>query len=187
MGIPEMIQRQTEMAMVCPSSALRRSCPRLNRFLELCRRNGRLASSEDGGSMIEFALVSTAMMSFVMVVMQLCLAFYSFGMITDCAREATRWAITRGSTCQTSALASCTTTTTAISNYAKGLGYPNIGGGTMTVTTTFPDTYNSVANCETPSVCRVMVTITYSVPIKLPLVPKNAISLSTASQMYFVQ
>lgn len=150
-------------------------------------RNSNLMGSEDGGTLIEFALVLSAMMTFVMVVMQLCIAFYSFGMITECAREATRWAITRGATCQTASLTSCTTTTTAISTYAKGLGYPNIGGGTMNVTTTFPDTYNSIANCETPSVCRVMVTITYTVPIKLPLVPKNAISLSTSSKMYFVQ
>lgn len=150
-------------------------------------QNGDLIRGEDGGSLIEFALVLTAMMTFVMVVMQLCIAFYSYGMITECAREATRWAVTRGSTCQTSSLTSCTTTTTAISNYAKSLGYPNIGGGTMNVTTTFPDTYNSIANCETPSVCRVLVTITYTVPIKLPLVPKNAISLSTSSKMYFVQ
>jgi hypothetical protein len=119
--------------------------------------------------------------------MQLCIAFYSYGMITECAQEATRWAVTRGSTCQTSSLTSCTTTTTAISAYAKGLGYPNIGAGTMNVTTTFPDTYNSVANCESPSACRVMVSITYTVPIKLPLVPKNAISLSATSEMYFVQ
>lgn len=141
--------------------------------------------------MIEFALVSTVMMTFILVVMQLCIALYTYGMICESAREATRWAATRGATCQTPLSTSCTANATSVSNYAKGLGFPNIGGGTVTVNTTpnvmFPDTYNGTANCQTPSVCRVVVSVTYTMPITMPLVPKNAIALSTISKMYYIQ
>lgn len=167
--------------------ALWRRCPAAGRFLAWCSRSDGMASNEDGATLVEFALTASAMLAFVFMIMQLCIAFYSSGMINEVAREATRWAITRGSTCQTASLGSCTTTTAAVTAYANGLGFPNIGGGTMNVVTSFPDTNGSIANCETPSLCHVKVVITYVVPITLPLVPKNSISLSTQSEMYFVQ
>lgn len=183
------IQRRMVRAARWPSRALRRCCPR--RCAAWCCGNGGIASGEDGATLIEFALVTTAMMTFVFVVMQLCVAFYSYGMICETARETTRWAALRGSGCQTAALASCTAKSTDIVAYAMGLGYPNIGGGTLNVNSTasvmFPDTYNGTANCQAATFCRVVVQITYTVPITLPLVPKNSISLATVSEMYYVQ
>jgi len=150
-------------------------------------RRGRLVRGEDGGSLVEFAFVTTAMMTFVLVVMQLCIAFYSYGLICETAREATRWASTRGGSCQTSSLTSCTATPAQVTSYAQGLKYPNIGGGTLGITTTNPDTFNSIANCQAASACRVVVAINYTVKITLPLVPKNAIAISTQSEMYYLQ
>jgi Flp pilus assembly protein TadG len=143
---------------------------------------------EDGGSMIEFALTISVALTLVFVIMQLCLALYMYGMIGETAREATRWAIVRGSTCVTGSGTSCTTTTTAITAYAKGLGFPNVGGGTLTVTPTYPDTnpVGGAANCQAPG-CRVKVAIAYTVVIAMPFVPKNNISLNTSSEMYILQ
>ena len=182
MCIEENKQRMERVA-----NALRRRCPLAGRFLAWCGRRDGIASNEDGATLIEFALTASAMFAFTFVIMQLCIAFYSAGMINEVAREATRWAITRGSTCQTASLASCTTTTAAVTAYANSRGFPNIGGGTMNIATTFPDTNGAITNCETPSICHVKVAITYTVPITLPLVPKNSIALSTMSEMYFVQ
>jgi Flp pilus assembly protein TadG len=151
------------------------------RRLALYRGKFQIAEQEEGRSLIEFAIVSSGMMMFVMVLMQLCLAFYSYGMITEVARETTRWAAVRGSTCETSASTSCTATVTTITSYAKGLGYPNIGGGTMTVTPSYiPSGTNTPGSV-------VKVAITYTVPITLPLVPKNSISLQTSSEMTILQ
>jgi Flp pilus assembly protein TadG len=148
------------------------------RILALRCHNRQIAREEEGSSLIEFAIVSSGMMLFVLVLMQLCIALYSYGMITEVARETTRWAATRGSTCETSASTSCTATTATITSYAKGLGYPNVGGGTMLVTPIFsPNTPGST----------VTVTITYTVPVTLPLVPKNSISLKTSSKMTILQ
>ncbi len=139
-----------------------------------------LAQGECGGSMIEFALTFSAMMTFVFVLMEICIAFYTYSMISECARETTRYAIVRGSTCLTASSTSCTASTATINAYPATLKIPNIGGGTMSVNTTFPDGSNVPGN-------RVNVSISYTMPIKLPFVPTNSLSFSTASQMYILQ
>ena len=145
-----------------------------------------LLREEDGGSMIEFAITISTALTLVFVIMQLCLALYMYGMISETAREATRWAIVRGSTCVTGSGTSCTTNAAAITTYAKGLGFPNVGGGTLSVTPTFPDTTGTCSNPQAPG-CRVKVAVSYTVAISLPFVPKNNISLNTSSEMYILQ
>lgn len=122
----------------------------------------------------------TALMTFVFVLMEICIVFYSYGMISECAREATRYAIVRGSTCLTSSSTSCTASAATINTYATGRGYPNIGGGTPVATTTFPDGNQAPGS-------RVKVAVTYTVSIKLPFVPKNSLALNSSSEMYILQ
>jgi Flp pilus assembly protein TadG len=138
------------------------------------------AHGESGGSMIEFALSFSALMTFVFCLMEMCVALYSYGLISESARETTRYAIVHGSTCLTSSSTSCTASATTINTYAKNLGLPNIGGGTLNVTTTFPDGTNVPGN-------RVNVSIQYTMPIKMPFVPRSSLSMTSASQMYILQ
>jgi Flp pilus assembly protein TadG len=143
-------------------------------------RSKALTRNEQGGSMIEFVLSFSALMIFVFAIMEMCMLFYSYGMISESARDATRYAIVRGSTCLTSSSTSCTASAATINSYAKGLGLPNIGGGTLSVNTTFPD------GNENPG-SRVKVDVQYSVSIKLPFMPHNAIPLDSSSEMYILQ
>ena len=136
--------------------------------------------NDDGSSLVEFSATLGLLMSFVYVLMQISMALYTYGMISECAREATRYASVRGSTCQTSSSSSCTATTTSVSTYATGRGFPNIGGSTLSATTTYPD------GNEAPG-SRVKVTITYPYTVSLPLVPKKTISLQVSSEMYILQ
>jgi hypothetical protein len=122
----------------------------------------------------------TALMTFVFAVMEICMVFYTYGMISESAREATRYAIVRGSTCLTSSSTSCTASATAINTYATGRGFPNIGGGTPVATTTFPDGNQAPGS-------RVKVDIKYTVSIKVPFVPKNSLALDSSSEMYILQ
>jgi Flp pilus assembly protein TadG len=161
--------------------ALRAVPQRWGRCAAWVGRSKDLAQSEIGGSMIEFALSLTALMTFVFVLMEVCIVFYTYGMISECAREATRYAIVRGSTCLTSSSTSCTASATTISNYAKGLGYPNIGGGTLAVGTTFIPSGNQAPGSQ------VKVDIKYTVSIKVPFVPKNSLQLDSSSEMYILQ
>jgi Flp pilus assembly protein TadG len=144
------------------------------------RRNSALARSEHGGSMIEFVLSFSAMMAFVFAVMEMCMIFYTYGMISESARETTRYAIVHGATCLTSSSTSCTASAATINSYAKARGLPNIGGGTLSVNTTFPDGNQNPGS-------RVHVDIQYTVSIRLPFVPINSFPLDSSSEMYILQ
>jgi len=155
---------------------------RANRLIAMRRRVKDSAHSETGSALIEFAVSLSLMMTFVLVLMQICIAFYTYGMISECAREATRYASVHGSSCLTSGSSpsSCTATVAQFNTYATSRGFPNIGGGTLLPNTTYPDSN------ELPG-SRVLVQITYSLSTSLPLVPKKTISLQVSSEMHILQ
>ncbi|MGB6191582.1 MAG: TadE family protein [Terracidiphilus sp.] len=138
------------------------------------------ARKEDGQAIIEAAITLPIVAAFVFVMIELCLMFYSYCMISETAREGTRYAIVHGSTCTTSTKASCAATASSISTYVSKVGWPNLGGGTLTPTTTFPD------GNENPG-SRVQVSVSYSFPVTLPFVPKGSVAMSSSSTMYFIQ
>jgi Flp pilus assembly protein TadG len=155
----------------------------------LCRRlRRRLLRCESGATLIEFAVSLSVMLTFLFVLLETCIAIYTYCMVSDCAKEASRWAITRGSTCQTSTSTSCTATAAQINAHATGMGFPNPGGGTITANpgATFPDTTGTCTTDNAPG-CRVKVTLTYTMPIQIPLVPKNSLTWTTSSEMYILQ
>jgi Flp pilus assembly protein TadG len=163
-----------------PFQQIRRFCPWLG-------RNNELAQSECGSSLIEFALSFSAFMAFVFTLMELCLAFYTYGMISESAREATRYAIVHGSTCHTSLNAACAADGPTVSAYAKAVGLPNVGGGTLNVTTTFLADGATVPDGSNVPGHRVHVDITYVFPIRLPFVPRKSLSLDSSSEMVILQ
>lgn len=59
------------------------------------RRLGAHSKNEDGPAVIEVAIAV-----FTLGMIELYIAFYSYSMISESAREATRYAIVRGATCQ---------------------------------------------------------------------------------------
>jgi hypothetical protein len=66
-----------------------------------------------------------------------------------------------------------------VNAYVSGLGWPNIGGGTVTPVTTY-DGNESVGS-------HVQVTVTYTFKITMPFVPKKSISLSSTSKATIIQ
>ena len=145
--------------------------------LRACLRSIR---SENGQSLVEIAITFNLLMGFIFVRVELCLVFYSYGMISESAREGTRYAIMHGATCVSSSSTSCTASAAAISTYVRGLGWPNAGGGTVTPTVTFPDGNQSPGS-------RVHIAITYVFPVRIPMVPRNSLSMTTSSEMYILQ
>lgn len=163
---------------------IRAAAARVNRFLPPFLSRSRNAKSRfartDGQALIEAALALPIVAAFMFTMIESCLAYYSYCMISESAREATRYAIVHGATCTTSSNASCTATAASINSYVTSLGWPNLGTGTMTASTSFP---NGTQNPGNP----VQVTVTYVFPIQLPFVPKNSISMSSTSEMYIIQ
>jgi Flp pilus assembly protein TadG len=136
---------------------------------------------ESGQSIIEVAFSLSVLFTFLFCFMELSLVFYSYSMISECAREGTRYAMYRGATCMTSpGNTSCTATAAQIQNYVSGLGWPNIGGGTFTPVATFPDGNEAAGS-------RVQVKVTYVFPISMPFVPKNSITMASTSVVKIVQ
>jgi Flp pilus assembly protein TadG len=138
------------------------------------------ATSEDASSLIESALTLTVLCSLLFCFMEIALIFYSTSMISQCAREGTRYAIFHGASCPTSSNPTCEVTASGVNSYVSGLGWPNIAGGTMTVSTTYPNGSEVAPN-------PVKVTVTYVFKISMPLVPTRQLTFSSTSQMNIVQ
>ena len=140
-----------------------------------------MARGDDGQSLVEFAISSTVLLTFIFCMAEATLAYYSYDMISECAREGTRYAMVRGSSCTTSSSSSCEVGASQVNTYVNGLGWPNLGGGTMTVNTTYPD------GNENPQTSRVKVAIQYVFPIEVPFVPRNSITMNASSVAYIIQ
>jgi Flp pilus assembly protein TadG len=175
-------------AFRCPAEqALKRHASILRRFLQSKwrpfgpdDRNKASVGSEDGQSMIELAVTLPAFLALIFCFMELCMIFYSYNMISESAREGTRYAMVHGATCPTSANPTCKVTATQVNTYVSGLGWPNLGGGTITVATLYSDPNEAIGS-------HVSVQVTYVFPITMPYVPSSSISMSATSQMTIIQ
>jgi Flp pilus assembly protein TadG len=142
-----------------------------------------ISRREEGQALVETALVLPTMLGLILGMIVMFVAFYTHEYISELAREGTRYAVVHGSSCTTSAGASCTQTASQISTFVAGIGLPNLGGGTMSasnVTTTFPD------GDQVPP-HRVKIVVSYSFPYKIPFVENNTLSMSSTSVMDIIQ
>jgi Flp pilus assembly protein TadG len=143
-------------------------------------RSGDLAGCERGSTLIEMAVTLPLLFTLLFCFMAMCLAFYSHDMISEAAREGTRYAMLHGASCPTSASPTCEATATQVNSYVTGLGWPNLGGGTMTVATTYPNGNEAVGSL-------VQVKITYVFAIRMAFVPANSLTMTSTSEAYIVQ
>lgn len=170
-------------------SILQRNGHRRNSQFRLpCDEEGHTAGSEAGQSMVEMAVTLPVLFALLFCFMEVCVAFYTFSMISESAREGTRYAMVRGATCKASSGASCEATAAEVDTYVEGLGWPNIAGGTMSVCTYYD---NNACNTN-PSGSEakgdpVKVTVTYVMPITMPFVPNHSITMTSSSQMNIIQ
>jgi Flp pilus assembly protein TadG len=137
--------------------------------------------TKDGGSaLVEMAVTLPVLFTLMFCFMQMCLAFYTVDMISESAREGTRWAMYRGATCPTSTNPTCEASASQVNSYVSGIDWPNLAGGTVTVTTTYPNGNEAVGST-------VQVKVSYTMPITMPFVPKNSMSFSSTSVMPILQ
>lgn len=174
---------------------------RLNRSLRTacvlreCRRGVR---SEDGAAAVGTALACVILLAAFIGVFEMSLALYNYHLICDAAREATRYAIVRGSVSCTNTpnLSNCNATSAEIQSYVQSLGYPY--SSQLTVTTTWltavssgsPATTTWTActsgTCNAPGNL-VNVVVTESFPLHIPFSSSQTINLSSTSQMVISQ
>jgi hypothetical protein len=148
-----------------------------------------LIAEESGGSMVEIALSSTVLLAVLICMLQICLVLYAYCCTAMAAREGTRFAIVRGSSCNSFA-SYCPAAKADIQAYIQGLQFPAVNAASFGVTTTYSaypsGTCSPSASCNNPGNL-VKIQVTYSYPISLPMVSKMTFSLSSTSQMIISQ
>ena len=147
--------------------------------------------------MVETAISCTVLFAILFGIFQMSLAIYVYYFTSDAAREATRYAIVRGSTSCTNTpnLPNCNATATTIQNYVQGLGFPAITPSNVGVSTswysasgTTPTTWSACSTgiCNAPGNL-VKVTVTYPMTLQIPFTQNLSLNLSTTSQMVISQ
>jgi Flp pilus assembly protein TadG len=142
-----------------------------------------------GSSLVEFGLSVSILMTLILGVFSMSIALYSYDFISEAAREGTRFAIVRGSSCSKygNFASDCPVTTSSqVQTYVRGLAYPGIKSSNLTVTATWPDTgatcTPSSSPCNNPG-NRVKVVVSYQFPMNVPGVSKTTLTMSSTSEM----
>lgn len=171
------------------STILRTLRPRGARFLCVVRR---IRAGEHGGVILETAVSFALVIGIIVGIIQVTLALYTYHFITDAAREATRYAVVRGSySCaNTPGLSNCGATPDEISDYVKSFSFPGINPANLSVSTSWPDTgsacYPSTTPCNNPG-NEVMVQVNYQFPLNIPIWRSASLNLYSSSRMVISQ
>ena len=124
--------------------------------------------------------------------MKICLAIYTYHFVSEVAREGTRYAIVRGTSCNSTYITTaCPASTGDISTYVKGLAYPGISSSAMTVTTsyaTFPvgKVCTPSPNCNNPT-DMVTIQVQYAFPLSIPFLANKTYTMTSTSAMIISQ
>ncbi len=157
----------------------------------------RFCRDEEGVTLVETAISCTVLFAMLFGICQMSLAMYVYHFTSDAARQATRYAIVRGSTSCTNTpnLSNCDATTTQITSYVQGLGYPGITSSKISVSTawytassTTPTTWSACSTgiCNTPGNL-VKIAVSYPMTFQIPFSSNLALNLSSTSQMVISQ
>ncbi len=173
--------------------------------LHLARRfKAAAVLAEQGASLVEMAFSCLILIPILFGIIQLSIGLYCYHFAADAAREATRWAIVRGSTCNGIFGAGYCAPTSAngtgalnsdIAQYVKTLGYPysaSVTTATMwcTNSNTIPATWKTCSTTQSGNNLpgnQVQVKVSYAFPLTIPFVPRKTINLSSVSSMTIVQ
>jgi Flp pilus assembly protein TadG len=119
------------------------------------------------------------------------MALYANHFVTDAAKEATRYAMVRGSSwgstsCSTYASYSCAASSSNVTSFVDSIAPTGISPSGISVNTTWPGTDPTGQACDTAQgnnspACVVKVQVQYTFNFLLPFVPFGAINMSGVS------
>lgn len=142
---------------------------------------------ERGATAVEFAICAVLLLTLIFGIMDFSRCLYAYHFLSKSAREATRYAIVRGSACTswTGENACCPIQVgdqTCVKNYVLSLAAPSAGlidPNAITVTTTWP-TDNKRGS-------QVQVQLNYTFQFILPFLPSSVYTLHSTSEMVIAQ
>jgi Flp pilus assembly protein TadG len=139
--------------------------------------------NERGTNLVEYAIVLTLLLMVLFGLIDFGRALYAYHFVSNAAREGTRYAMVRGSTCTPG----CTATSSDIQSYLKNVP-TGIDPTQLTVTPTWPGTNPTCTggNPKAPG-CVVEVQVSYNFNFMLPFLPKSTVVMQSSSQMVISQ
>jgi Flp pilus assembly protein TadG len=166
------------------------------------RRIAALLSDESGSNVVEMAITSSVLLAMLLGICQISFALYVSQFTTDVARQATRYAMVRGSTSclNTPNLPNCDATAAEVQTFAQSLDYAGIKTSNLTATTTWcaastlqPSSTNATswsscsgATANSPGNL-VQVIVTYPLSFTIPWVKTFSLNIASTSQMVIAQ
>jgi Flp pilus assembly protein TadG len=154
--------------------------------------------SERGAVAIEFALSVIILFTMVFGCIGVALAFYTYEVINQYARDASRYAIVHGNGCiaaingSSCAIGPATapTANAALKTYLNNQIFPGINGNNLTITTNY--TFGPGRTACTATACngagdQVTVDVSYPYLYNIPFVPSNTITMHGTSTMVISQ
>ena len=154
--------------------------------------------NEEGAALVEMALSVAVFLSLLIGFVYFIFGLYTYNFVADAARDASRYASTRGSQCSnnTPILPGCTANVDEIQTFVKSMPYPFLDTRNLTVTSMWLQANTTGATGWTAS-CRggcsnapgnmVSVKVTYAYPISVPFWARTTIDVSSTSQMVISQ
>jgi len=155
-------------------------------------------AGQEGAALVEMAISTALFLSILIGIVYFMFGLYAYSFVADAAREASRYASTRGSQSCTNApiLNDCNATGPDIQAMVQSIRYPGLSASNLIVTTTWlqANTRGATgwATC-TPGPCSnapgnmVKVVVTYAYPINVPFWARTTIDVSSTSQMVISQ
>ena len=150
--------------------------------------------SDEGATIVEFALSCSILCMMLFGIVEVSLAVYTYDFVSEAARDGARYAIVRGNRC--TGMTDCNATSAQIQTHVQTLNYPAINTSNLTVTTTWLSAASAPPNMTWSSCsgsgCNkignaVNVQVQYPFTLSVPFSPVLTINLSNTSQMVIAQ
>lgn len=153
--------------------------------------------NDQGATLVEWAISSVIFFAVLFGIIQFSLALYAYNYVNYAAREASRYAMVRGSSyttaCTSPGFANCIAqpgSTGDIQQFVQNLGFPGIDSSKIVVTTSWPGNVGvctpSTDPCNNPGNL-VKVAVSYPLSIGIPFWNVSVLNLSSTSEMVITQ
>jgi len=140
-----------------------------------------MKNAQRGAGMVEFAVVATVFLLLLFGIVDFGRAVFTYHAVANAAREGSRYAMVRGSSC---AVSGCPATSASIQTYVRGRNSTLMVPSSITVTASWPGITGCTAGGNTAG-CEVAVTVTY--PFHFAALPFADIPMSSTSTMIISQ
>lgn len=169
------------------------------RIRDDAERGDRGILGAEGATLVEMALSASVLFVMLFGIIEVCMGLYSYNLVSEAARQATRYAAVRGTnscTYATKTFPNCNLNPTSAGNpiqtYVQGLGFPYSSQMNATATwwtavqdasgsTTWP-TQCTAASCNAIGNA-VKVQVTYSFPLPIPFWNNATLNIKSTSEL----